>query len=220
MKTVLRRLLWLPIAVAFLASSALRAQSTESASPTSTSNVANRVSSSPNITELSANWRIISADQIAASDSSVASPEFDVSSWYPVPHMPATVLQILEDDGVYKDLYYGMNLIAPGDLWRKQWWYRTTFAVAAGREVHTIMLKGINYRADIFVNGQKIADKSQAVGMYNSFEFNVSKFVHVGSGNVLALKITPEQGIPGEGMVELGDTWHDWLNWKYIGFHE
>src|SRR5205823_6573190 len=38
--------------------------------------------------------------------------------------------------------------------------------------------------------------------------------------NVLALKITPERGIPGEGIVELGDTWHDWLNWKYIGFHD
>ena len=222
MKTVLRRRLWLPIAVAFLALNLSGAQSTEtaSASSASTSDVANRVSSSPNISELSANWRIISADQIQASDSSVASPEFDVSNWYPVPHMPATVLQILEDDGVYKDLYYGMNLVAPGDLWRKQWWYRTTFSVAADREVHTIIFKGINYRADIFVNGQKIADKSQAVGMYNSFEFDVSKFVHAGSGNVLALKITPEQGIPGEGIVELGDTWHDWLNWKYIGFHD
>jgi exo-1,4-beta-D-glucosaminidase len=46
------------------------------------------------------------------------------------------------------------------------------------------MLKSINYRADVFVNGQKIADKSQAVGMYNSFEFNVSKFVHLGNGNL------------------------------------
>ena len=222
MKTVLRRRLWLPIAVAFLALNLSGAQSTEtaSASSASTSDVANRISSSPNISELSANWRIISADKVAVSDSSVASPEFDVSNWYPVPHMPATVLQILEDDGVYKDLYYGMNLVAPGELWRKRWWYRTTFSVTADREVHTIIFKGINYRADIFVNGQKIADKSQAVGMYNSFEFDVSKFVHAGSGNVLALKITPEQGIPGEGIVELGDTWHDWLNWKYIGFHD
>jgi exo-1,4-beta-D-glucosaminidase len=56
--------------------------------------------------------------------------------------------------------------------------------------------------------------------MYNSFEFDVSKLVHLGSENVLALKITPEQAVPGEGIVELGDTWHDWLNWKYIGFHD
>jgi len=214
-KSFVERVLSIVFAIAFLVSSALAAQFTESAAE-----LGNPVSSSPNLTELSANWRIVSADQVSASDSSVASPEFDVSHWYPAPHMPATVLQILEDDGIYKDLYYGMNLIAPGDLWRKQWWYRTTFVVTPNREVHTLIFKGINYRADIFVNGKKIADKSQAVGMYNGFEFDVSKFVHVGGGNVLALKITPEQGIPGEGIVELGDTWHDWLNWKYIGFHD
>src|SRR5579872_5434932 len=137
------RLLWIAIAIAFLASSLLGAQPTESGFPTRISELANPISSSPNITELSDDWRIISADQIAASDSSVASPKFDVSNCYPVSHMPATVLQILEEDGLYKDLYYGTNLIAPGDLWRKQWWYRTTFPVAPDRDVHTIIFKGI-----------------------------------------------------------------------------
>jgi exo-1,4-beta-D-glucosaminidase len=70
------------------------------------------------------------------------------------------------------------------------------------------------------VNGEKIADKSQAVGMYNRFEFDVSRLVHPGDENVLAVKITPERGIPGEGIIELGDTWLDWLNWQYIGFHD
>jgi len=160
-------------------------------------------SSSPNIAELAQGWRIISADQVAGDEASVSSGNFDASHWYPVHHMPATVLQILEDDGVYKDLYYGMNLTTPGDLWKKDWWYRTTFAVPVGRQVHTLIFKGINYRADIWVNGEKIADKSHAVGMYNSFEFDVSRLVHLGDENVLAVKITPERGIPGEGIVEL-----------------
>ena len=177
-------------------------------------------SSSPNFAELAQGWRIISADQVAGDEASVSSANFDASHWYPVHHMPATVLQILEDDGVFKDLYYGMNLTTPGDLWKKDWWYRTTFTVPSGRQVHTLIFKGINYRADIWVNGQKIADKSQAVGMYNSFEFDVSRLVHPGDENVLAVKITPERGIPGEGIVELGDTWLDWLNWQYIGFHD
>ena len=199
-----------PQLVALLTLTCIAASSTPAPSGTS----------SPNITELASNWRIISAEQVASDDSAVSSANFDATRWYPVPHMPATVLQILEDDGLYKDLYYGMNLITPGELWRKDWWYRTTFAVPADRRVHSLIFKGINYRADIWVNGQKIADKSQAVGMYNSFEFDVSKFVHVGADNILAVKIRPERAIPGEGMVELGDTWHDWLNWKYIGFHD
>lgn len=143
--------------------------------------------------------------------------------------MPATVLQVLEDDGVYQDLYSGMNLTSPGDLWKKDWWYRTTFTAPAGREVYSLIFKGINYRADIWLNGKKIADKTQVVGMYNSFEFDVSKVIHPGGENILAVKITPEQAIPGLAVedgtlngstVELGDTWLDWLNWKYIGVHD
>ena len=174
----------------------------------------------PNWIELADGWRIISADQVAEQDAAVSSAHFDVSHWYPARHMPATVLQMLEDDGVYKDLYFGMNLVTPGDVWKKDWWYRTTFTVPHGQDVYSLIFKGINYRADIWVNGQKVADRSQVVGMYNSFEFDVSKLVHPGDENVLALRITPEQAIPGQGTVELGDTWLDWLNWKYIGVHD
>jgi hypothetical protein len=49
--------------------------------------------------ELADGWRIISADQVQEQDSSVSSPGFDASHWYAARHMPATVLQILEDDG-------------------------------------------------------------------------------------------------------------------------
>src|SRR5215471_4948459 len=191
--------------------------------------VASAGQSTSNLTEISANWRILSADQVPGEDAAVSSPSFDASRWYAVEHMPATVLEILEEDGVYKDLYQGMNLTSPGDLWKKDWWYRTTFPAPAGREVYSLIFKGVNYRADIWLNGQLIAGKSQAVGMYNSFEFDVSKVIQPGKDNVLAVKITPEQAIPKivpgdpiriEGSVELGDTWLDWLNWKYIGVHD
>lgn len=184
---------------------------------------------SPNLIELAQGWRLISADQVSGEDAAVSSPAFDASRWYEVRHMPATVLEILQEDGVYKDLYYGMNLVTPGDLWKKDWWYRTTFSAPAGQEVYSLVFKGINYRADVWLNGQKIADKSEVVGMYNSFEFDVSRVIQPGKENVLAVKITPEQAIPKvvpgnairvEGPVELGDTWLDWLNWKYIGVHD
>ncbi len=176
--------------------------------------------SSPNLVELENGWHIIAADQISDQDASVSLPNFDVSGWYPVRRMPATVLQVLEDDGVYKDLYYGTNLRMPGDLWKRDWWYRTTFTAPPGRTVYSLIFKGISYRADVWMNGREVANRSQVVGMYNSFEFDVSKLVRPGGENVVALKIAPERAIPGEGIVELGDTWHDWLNWKYIGFHD
>jgi len=63
----------------------------------------------------------------------------------------------------------------------------------------------------------------------NKFEFDVSKVIQPGKDNILTVKITPERAIPRivpgdpirvEGPVELGDTWLDWLNWKYIGVED
>lgn len=191
--------------------------------------VADTKTATSNWTELADGWKLASADQVQGAEAAVSTADFDASHWHPVRHMPATVLQILEDDGVYKDLYFGMNLVSAGNLWKKDWWYRTTFTAPPGRQVYSLIFKGINYRADIWVNGQEVADKSQVVGMYNSFEFDISKLIHPGEGNVLAVKITPEQAIPrmtpeqavfSGSTVELGDTWLDWLNWKYIGVHD
>ena len=95
---------------------------------------------------------------------SVSQAGFDASHWYTAQHMPATVLQILQENGVYKNLYYGMNLATPGDLWKQDWWYRTTFTAPAGRDVYSLIFKGINYRADIWLNGHKVANRATVVG--------------------------------------------------------
>ena len=55
---------------------------------------------SPNVLELQQDWKLISAGKVSGDDALVSQANFDASQWYPVPHMPATVLQILEDDGV------------------------------------------------------------------------------------------------------------------------
>src|SRR5438067_5763187 len=177
-------------------------------------------SESPNLTELQSGWRMISAKNISVDDSLISQPGFDSSQWYTVQRMPATVLQILQENGVYKNLYFGMNLATPKDLWKQDWWYRTTFTAPAGRDVYSLIFKGINYRADIWLNGHKVANRQTAVGMYDSFEFNVTEFIVPGGQNVLAVKVTPEQSLQGEDGVELADSWLDWINWKYLGYHD
>jgi exo-1,4-beta-D-glucosaminidase len=71
---------------------------------------------SPNLTELQNGWRMTSASDISVGDAQVSLPALDVSEWYNAQRMPATVLQILEDNGVYKNLYYGTNLSTPKNL--------------------------------------------------------------------------------------------------------
>src|SRR5215471_13960054 len=135
--------------------------------------------SAESLMELQDGWRMSSADNIK-DDAAVSRADFDDSTWYPIHRMPATVLEVLEDNGVYKNLYYGMNLTTPGDLWKQDWWYRTTFTAAPGQQVYSLIFKGINYRADIWLNSHKIADKSQAVGMYERLEFDITRQIKPG----------------------------------------
>src|SRR5207245_10609695 len=104
-------------------------------------------------------------------------PGYVSSCWYPVKHMSGTVLQILEENGVYKNLYYGMNLATPGDLWKQDWWYRTTFVAPPGREGYSLIFRGINYRADIWLNAHKVANRAAVVGMYDAFESSCTEFI-------------------------------------------
>jgi exo-1,4-beta-D-glucosaminidase len=84
--------------------------------------------------------------------------------------------------------------------------------------VYSLVFKGINYRADIWLNGNNVATHSQAVGMYNEFEFNVTGLILPGASNVLAVKVIPERALAED--VELADSWLDWINWKYLGYQD
>ena len=169
--------------------------------------------------ELAENWKLMSSKDLQAEGASISVASYQDDKWYPIRRMPATVLQILQEDGVYPDLYVGKNLLekVPQDLYKQDWWYRTTFN-APVNGFYTLEFPGINYRAEIWLNGKKIADNKQVAGMYAAHELNVTRWIKPGSKNVLAVKVTPEQLIQDVTGVELADSWFDWLNWKYVGY--
>ena len=134
--------------------------------------------------------------------------------------MPSTVLQTLQQDGTYPNLYFGTNLIdeVPQDLWKQDWWYRTSFTAPAGHTTYVLEFPGINYRAEVWLNGHLIADDKRVVGMHATHEFDVSQWINRGGSNTLAVKITPEQALQDVNGVELADNWYDWINWNYLGY--
>ena len=97
------------------------------------------------------------------------------AGWHTIRRMPATVLEVLQDDGTYPDLYYGKNLLdeVPQDLYKQDWWYRTSFTAPAGHSTYLLELPGINYRAEVWLNGRLVADNTQIVGMHNAHELDV-----------------------------------------------
>ncbi|HLZ88714.1 MAG TPA: glycoside hydrolase family 2 TIM barrel-domain containing protein, partial [Puia sp.] len=140
--------------------------------------------------------------------------------WFPVT-VPSTVLTGLVANKVYPDPYIGMNNMLipdasdtfnreyhleqysylPGEPnpWKKPYWYRTTFSVPAtdrGRHFQ-LVFKGINYRAEVWVNGRLLADSAKMVGMFEEFDLDATPAIHPGEENGLAVKIYPLD-VPGE----------------------
>jgi hypothetical protein len=120
--------------------------------------------------------------------------------------VPSTVLAALVANGQCPDPYAGMNLKAiPREPFLSPWWYRTEFALTPTEAQKTVLLEfdGINYAADIWLNGRRIATADQARGAFRRFQYEVSQAVAPGA-NVLAVKVAP----PGPGDFSLGFV--DW----------
>src|SRR5712671_2777583 len=168
-------------------------------------------------------WQIQSSCEVKASAAEISAAGFDAKGWHRS-DVPATVVGALVADKTYPDPNYGTNLKSfPGmnysdqslfanqempesSPFRCSWWYRTEFTPRAGEGKKTQWLNflGINYRANIWINGHKVEDANDVAGTYRSFEFNVSKFLEQGKANALAVEVFA----PGKD--DLGITWVDW----------
>ncbi len=86
------------------------------------------------------------------------------------------------------------------------WWYRKEFTPPASGQgkVNWLDFQGINYRANVWLNGKQIADTKQIAGAWRTYELNVSKELVSGKPNVLAVEVFP----PQEN--DLGITFVDW----------
>ena len=118
-------------------------------------------------------------------------PGFSTADWFPVT-LPSTVLAGLVANGEYDDLYVGTNL---EDVWAPRfevpWWYRTEFELddepGARTQLH---FDGINYRADIYVNGTRVADRDRVAGTFRTYAFDVTDLVHTGTNAVAVARLS------------------------------
>lgn len=126
-------------------------------------------------------------------------------------HVPGTVLSVQVDNAVVADPRSGRNLEAipgfperetldhfatrpiPADSpYRHPRWWVGAFRVdrIEPEERLELVLRGINYRADVWINDQQIADRESIAGTYRTFELPISSAVREGP-NQLALLIYP-----------------------------
>jgi exo-1,4-beta-D-glucosaminidase len=155
------------------------------------------IQAAPAVTPLKAGWAIFPAERVEVPGERIARPDFDAEAWYPA-KVPSTVLGNLVDLGIYGNVFLSKNLgTLPTAPFQQPWWYRTEFTVAeAGPGVRSrLVFEGINYRAEVYLNGRKVAGKDQIAGVWRVHDLDVSGLVHKGR-NVLAVKVHRAQ--PGE----------------------
>lgn len=161
--------------------------------------------------ELKNNWHIQSSAKINTKDQAVSIQSYKLhdqpagqAGWYKA-EVPGTVLGSLVADSVFKNVFFHRNLQKiPDSLFSMPWWYRTTFKISRITPGQTALLQfnGINYRADIWLNGHQIASADMVKGGFCRFSFDVSRVIKEGN-NVLAVKITrPGPGEPTFGFVD------------------
>jgi exo-1,4-beta-D-glucosaminidase len=162
--------------------------------------------------ELGDGWMIQSSADVKENGETISTAQYKPQYWYPA-KVPATVVTALVQDEVYDDPNFGTNvqhfpgmehpakdyfnnvMFPPESPFRVPWWYRTEFRDPgrhAGRHVW-LQFDGINFRADIWVNGSRIADATQVAGMYRTYEFEITDVVKADAANVLALEVIPPQ---------------------------
>ena len=138
--------------------------------------------------------------------------------------VPSTIVAAQVAAGIIKDPFYAMNLrklpgmdypvgaqfanlaMLDNSPYKCGWWYRTQFRLPAGfagRNV-ALHLDGVNYRADVWLNGKQIASKNDIAGVWRFFELSLAGGLSYGRENVLAIEVFPPT--PDD----LAITWVDW----------
>ena len=173
--------------------------------------------------ELLRGWEIQSSCEAKDTGDKISQPGFASTGWHKTT-IPNTVVGTLVDDKTYPDPMVGTNLknfpgmnyssasffalqdMPDGSPFKCSWWWRNEFVLPAAfaKKNIAIHFPGINYRANVWFNGQKIADAQDVAGTYRIFEFDLTKLAKLGGKNAIALEIS------APAKEDLGITWVDW----------
>jgi beta-galactosidase/beta-glucuronidase len=150
-------------------------------------------------------WRLQRASLVPAEGSSISRTGFDDKEWM-VATVPGTVLTSYLNDEAIPNPDFGENQYAVSDsFFCADFWYRDEFLVPAahGKDDHVwLHLDGINWKADVYMNGQRIGSID---GAFHRGEFDVTRVILPGKLNSLAVLVKRVDN-PGGTKDKEGDT--------------
>src|SRR6266849_4277379 len=170
-------------------------------------------------------WRMQSSCTDKSSGEQISTPGFSAANWHKA-ELPGTVVGALVEDKTLPDPNYGVNLKSfagvslggdepfanrdmPADSpYRCSHWFRMEFETPRHFFARQAWLQfhGINYRANIWLNGKKIAGREDIAGAMRTYDLLVTDSLNKKdlALNALAVEVfAPEKN-------DLGLTWVDW----------
>lgn len=176
-------------------------------------------------------WQLKSTVLEKNSGAEISQGRFSTENWYSV-DVPTTVLHAFVKNGVYPDPRLDMNNYLIPDIsdkfnaehnlnkysylpghanpWKDPYWFKTEFSIPQNGKGKLVWLNfnGINYRAEVWVNGTRIADSNEMAGMFQRFKYNITDAVKNDGKNYLAVKVFPvdHPGTPGTQFVPLSNN--------------
>ncbi len=156
-------------------------------------------------TPLKTGWKLQSGCIATSTGEEISSPDYQPRRWIDTT-IPNTVLAAQVQAGIFPDPFFGNNLrsipgtdypirkifgylaMSPSSPYRCAWWYRTTFRAAPGGGTR-LHFDGINYRANIWLNGHLIAGQDEVAGAFRSYNFDISELLTSKVSNVLAVQV-------------------------------
>lgn len=134
------------------------------------------------------NWKLQRASLVNADGVRVSDTGFNDKDWI-IATVPGTVLTSYLNIGAVPEPNFGDQQLQISDaFFTADFWYRNTFTVPAGYKNRKIWLNfnGINWKADIYVNGNRVGDIK---GAFIRGKFDITSFVTPGKTACIAVYI-------------------------------
>lgn len=152
-------------------------------------------------------WGMMDSAEVPDPGEVISQPSYPADGWFPAT-VPGTVLGGLAASGSYGDVYRWKNLAAVDPArFSGSWWFILKFkAPESFRGRHVFLhLDRVNYRANVWLDGKRVASSNQVAGTFRLHQLDVSREVVPGALNALAIEV-----FPPDLQRDLAISWVDW----------
>ena len=129
-------------------------------------------------------WKLRRASLVQADGAALSGPSYDDAAWMPAT-VPGTVLTSFINAGAVADPRFADNqFLASDSYFRSPFWYRDTFDASVDSERQYLHFDGINWKADVYLNGVSLG---RIEGAFRESEFDVTGILKDGRNDLAVL---------------------------------